>query len=115
MSEAKVILNTPSPRTRRSLAADLHQLGLAPEMTVLVHSSLSSLGWVCGGPVTVVQALMDTVTPAGTLVMPTHSSDYSDPAQWQAPPYLVNGGRLFEKRCQLLTHRSLPHEAWVRL
>lgn len=86
MSEAEVALTTPSPRTRKNLAADLHQLGLAPKMIVLAHSSLSSLGWVCGGPVTVVQALMDVITPAGTLVMPTHSGDYSDPAQWQDPP-----------------------------
>jgi len=86
MSETEVILITSSPRTRQSLATDLRQLGLTPGMIVLVHSSLSSLGWVCGGPVTVVQALIDVVTAAGTLVMPTQSGDYSDPASWQDPP-----------------------------
>jgi aminoglycoside 3-N-acetyltransferase len=86
MSELEIILSTPSPRTRASLVSDLHQLGLAEGMTVMVHSSLSSLGWVCGGAVTVIEALMDAVTPTGTLVMPTHSADYSDPANWQAPP-----------------------------
>lgn len=86
MSEQEAILSTPSPRTRQTLANDLRQLEMTPEMTVLVHSSLSSLGWVCGGPITVVQVLMDVVTATGTLVMPTHSADYSDPAQWQAPP-----------------------------
>jgi aminoglycoside 3-N-acetyltransferase len=85
MSEPEAILSTPSPRTRQSLLSDLRQLGLTPGMTVMVHSSLSSLGWVCGGPVTVVQALMDVVTATGTLVMPTHPTDYSDPADWQAP------------------------------
>ncbi|MEO1376486.1 MAG: AAC(3) family N-acetyltransferase [Cyanobacteria bacterium J06635_10] len=59
---------------------------ITPGMTVIVHSSLSSLGWVCGGAVTVIQALMDVIAPTGTLVMPTHSSDYSDPEPWQAPP-----------------------------
>ncbi|MBD2208454.1 AAC(3) family N-acetyltransferase [Nostoc linckia FACHB-104] len=86
MSEAQTIVSTPLPRTRSSLLSDLHQLGLTEGMTVIVHSSLSSLGWVCGGPVTVVQALMDAVTVTGTLVMPTHSGNYSDPAGWQAPP-----------------------------
>ena len=85
MSETEVILNTSSPRTRPSLAADLQQL-VSPGMTVLVHSSLSALGWVCGGPVTVVQALMDAVTMTGTLIMPTQSGNYSDPAEWQNPP-----------------------------
>jgi aminoglycoside 3-N-acetyltransferase len=86
MSEVAAIQKTKNPQTRASLAADLQQLGLAPGMTVLVHSSLSALGWVIGGPVTVIQALLDVVTPEGTLVMPTHSGDYSDPAPWQNPP-----------------------------
>ncbi|AUB39986.1 aacC, aminoglycoside 3-N-acetyltransferase [Nostoc flagelliforme CCNUN1] len=85
MSESKVILKTPSPRTRQSLAKDLLDAGLTPGMNVIVHSSLSSLGWVCGGAVAVIQALMDVITPAGTLVMPTHSGDLSDPSMWQAP------------------------------
>jgi aminoglycoside 3-N-acetyltransferase len=34
-------------------------------MTLEVHSSLSTLGWVCGGPVALVQALMDVVTETG--------------------------------------------------
>jgi aminoglycoside 3-N-acetyltransferase len=55
-------------------------------MTVIVHSSLHSLGWVCGGPVAVVQALLDAVTPDGTIVVPTQTSGYSDPANWQNPP-----------------------------
>jgi len=86
MNEAKAIADTPEPRTCTSLAADLRRLGVVPGMTLLVHSSLRSLGWVCGGPVTVIQALLDVLTPAGTLVMPTHSGEYSDPADWSNPP-----------------------------
>jgi aminoglycoside 3-N-acetyltransferase len=86
MSEQETIENAPLPGTRESLAADLLALGIEAGMTLIMHSSLKSLGWVCGGPVTVIQALMDVVTPAGTIVVPTQSSDYSDPALWQHPP-----------------------------
>lgn len=86
MGEAETIQGLDSPRTRYSLANDLRRLGLKPGMTVLVHSSLKSLGWVNGGPMAVIQALQDVLTPAGTLVMPAHSSDLSDPAGWQNPP-----------------------------
>ncbi len=86
MSEQHVIQETPTPRTRQSLVRDLGALGIEAGMTLEVHSSLSKLGWVSGGPVAVVQALMDVVTEEGTLVMPTHSPNYTDPAKWRNPP-----------------------------
>jgi aminoglycoside 3-N-acetyltransferase len=86
MSDGDIIQTTPVPRTRASLLHDLRQLGVEAGMTILLHSSLRSLGWVSGGPVAVVQALMDAITPAGTIMAPTQTPGYSDPAHWQAPP-----------------------------
>ena len=86
MSEEQIVQATPVPRTRASLLHDLRQLGVEAGMTILVHSSLRSLGWVSGGPVAVVHALMDAVTPAGAIMVPTQTPGYSDPAHWQTPP-----------------------------
>ena len=86
MSIHDVIANTPSPRTRATLAADLRRLEVMPGSVLMVHCSLRSLGWVCGAQTAVIQALQDALTPAGTLVMPSHSSDLTDPAQWSQPP-----------------------------
>ncbi|BCJ61071.1 aminoglycoside N(3)-acetyltransferase [Micromonospora endophytica] len=74
------------PYTRTALADDLASLGLRRGSVLLVHSSLTALGWVCGGPVAVVQALLDALGPDGTLVVPTHTPDNTDPAGWQHPP-----------------------------
>jgi aminoglycoside 3-N-acetyltransferase len=74
------------PVTVEMLVADFSSLGVERGMTLLLHSSLSSLGWVCGGPQAVVEALLTVLGRGGTLVVPTHSGNNSDPAAWVAPP-----------------------------
>ena len=86
MSEEKTIdMNKCTPNTISSLINDFKKLGINEGMTLLVHTSLSSLGWVCGGAATVILALEKILTDSGTLVMPTHSGDYSDPSHWSEP------------------------------
>lgn len=72
--------------TKTSLTADLKKIGLCHGDTVLVHCSLSSLGWVCGGAVAVIEALLEVIGETGTLVMPTHTSNNTDPQRWENPP-----------------------------
>ncbi len=73
--------------TRSSLIADFEQIGLRAGQVVIVHASMKALnGWIVGSAPTVIDALMAVLTPDGTLVMPTHSSDNTDPAGWRAPP-----------------------------
>lgn len=75
------------PLTVDDLTAGLLQAGVKPGMTILVHSSLKSFGrWIVGGPAAVVLALEQALGETGTLVMPAHSGDLSDPAMWSNPP-----------------------------
>ncbi len=56
---------------REDIAAGLRQTGLTGGDTVLLHSSLSSLGRVQGGADAVVAAFLDVLGKDGTLVVPT--------------------------------------------
>jgi aminoglycoside 3-N-acetyltransferase len=86
MSEGDVVQRTQWPATVTSLQTDLAALGVRPGMVLLVHSSLSAIGWVCGEAVTVIQALIEAVGPRGTIVMPTQTGSLTDPKDWQNPP-----------------------------
>lgn len=86
MPESQVVHKTETPVTVESLQAEFKALGIEKGMVLLVHSSLSTIGWVCGGAVAVILALQEVLGETGTLVMPTHSTDLSDPSQWKNPP-----------------------------
>jgi aminoglycoside 3-N-acetyltransferase len=86
MSEHELIRKTKTPQTRDMLAVDLARLGVRRGGVLLVHSSLSSLGWVIGGARAVIEALRAAQGKDGTLVMPAFSADNNDPAGWENPP-----------------------------
>jgi aminoglycoside 3-N-acetyltransferase len=86
MGEHAAVAAVDDPVTVDRIADDLRELGVEAGDTLLVHTSLSELGWVAGGPQAVVDALQRVVTADGTIVMPTHSTQYSDPSLWMNPP-----------------------------
>lgn len=59
------------PLTHADITAGLYHLGLPAGAGVVVHSSLRSFGRVEGGARTVIEALMEVLTPQGTLLMPS--------------------------------------------
>ena len=75
------------PRTEAGLRRDLASIGVSPGMTLLVHSSLSSIGWVVGGAPTVVRALLHVLGDRGTLVMPASTPHCADPSTWSNPRF----------------------------
>jgi aminoglycoside 3-N-acetyltransferase len=61
--------------TEKKLTQDLKALGIGEGEVLMVHSALSTLGYVPGGAISVIRALLNVIGPEGTLVMPTHSWD----------------------------------------
>ncbi|WP_281864725.1 aminoglycoside N(3)-acetyltransferase [Planomicrobium okeanokoites] len=90
MSELMSILNTPEFQSKDSLKTQLKELGIQEGDQLMVHSSLKSMGWIAGGAQAAVEALMETVTGSGTIVMPSQSTDNSDPVYWMEPPIPEN-------------------------
>jgi len=84
--EQDIINKTITPNTIESLKDDFKSLGVKKGDIVLVHSSLSQLGWTVGGPVSVIDALISVLGEEGTLIMPSFSSGNTNPDGWQYPP-----------------------------
>jgi aminoglycoside 3-N-acetyltransferase len=90
MSEADTIYPHDLPLTVDGLAEAFAACGVGAGQTVLVHSKMSAIGWIAGGPVAVIQALLRVLTPSGTLMMPTHTAANTDPSHWHEPPVPKN-------------------------
>ena len=70
------------------IKAALTDVGVRNGQTIMVHTSLSSLGYVCGGAQAVIEALLDCVGNEGTVMMPTQSWKNLDPTAgvyWREP------------------------------
>ena len=62
----------------RNLTEGFRSLGLTEGDTLIVHSSLKSLGYVHGGARTVIESLLTVIGQAGTLVVPTLTGKRED-------------------------------------
>ena len=82
MPSKSIIEKTQYPNTIGSLLDNMKELGIKKGDILIVHSSMSALGWVCGGASAVVEALIKIVGEYGTIVMPSFSLENSDPAIW---------------------------------
>ncbi|GAA4029071.1 BA2930 family N-acetyltransferase [Allokutzneria multivorans] len=80
--------------------------GVAEGMTLIVHSSLSSLGEVDGGAATVVESLLSVVGPEGTVVTPAFTPHVTDPSPEH---HAVPDDELLRRRAAVpLFHPDLP-------
>ena len=71
--------------TGEEILEGLRDLGLRAGDTVLLHSSLRSLGRVTGGADAVLGALLDLLGPTGNLALPTFNYTRPLPSPWYDP------------------------------
>lgn len=67
---------------QQDLENGFRRVGLEAGDIVLVHSSYNSFGGVEGGPQAVIDALLEVLTPAGTLIMPTFNFGFNQGEPW---------------------------------
>lgn len=73
-----------SPFRTEDLIEDFQGIGLRRGDSVILHSSLKSLGRTVNGAATVVDALLETIGPTGNLMVPTYTYSL---VIWNTEPY----------------------------
>lgn len=114
MTEAEIVARTHFPATVETLTLDIQKLGVEQDDVLLVHCSLSAVGWISGGATAMVHALLAAVGPTGTLAMPAHSSNLTDPANWSAPAVPTEWISVIRETMPAFDRRLTPTRGWVR-
>lgn len=73
---------------KKDIIEALEKVGVKQGQSIMVHTSLSTLGFVCGGAQIVIEALLESVGEEGTIMMPTQSWKNLDPTagvHWEEP------------------------------
>lgn len=83
--------------TKASLIKDIKEAGIIKNKTLLIHSSMKSIGEVEGGADTVLDAFI-TYMKEGLLLFPTHSLS----ARWML-------WRVIRRRCPNIIFRSITN------
>ena len=93
------LINPQDLITQAQLVRNFKTLGLQSGMDVMVHSSLSKVGHVAGGPNTVIDAILSIIGKRGTLVMPSFNH---------------GGAHVFNPLTTPTTNGAIPNAFWQR-
>ena len=89
--------------TSEDIRVGLEDFGLGSGDRIMVHSSLSSFGWVEGGAKAVIKALMDLVGTEGTILMPSFN---------HRAPFQEGGSGIFDSLKTPCENGRIPDTFW---
>lgn len=89
--------------SKDDITAQLNQIGIQRGMLVLVDCDYTMLGHIIGGAQTLIDALMEQVGYDGTLVMPSFTPQYLDPA-------CHGSERIMRENWELVRDHALPFD-----
>jgi aminoglycoside 3-N-acetyltransferase len=89
--------------TSEDIRLGLEGFGFGRGDRIMVHSSLSSFGWVEGGAEAVIEALMDLVGSEGTILMPSFN---------HGAPFSAGGPGIFDPLETRCTDGRIPDTFW---
>ncbi|OCA97493.1 aminoglycoside N(3)-acetyltransferase [Clostridium beijerinckii] len=81
MGDRKIVI-------KKDIVNALQQLGVKSGQNIIVHTSMKSFGFACGGPQIIIEALIELVGKDGTIIMPTQTWKNMDPTygvHWEEP------------------------------
>jgi aminoglycoside N3'-acetyltransferase len=81
----------------------IENFGLGRGSRIMVHSSLSSFGWVTGGAKAVINALMESVGTEGTILMPSFN---------HGAPFRKGGTGIYDPLKTRCTSGRIPDTFW---
>ncbi len=107
MSLLDIINNSKFPVTKDYLVNEFRELGIKKDDIIMVHSSLSSFGYVVNGAYDIIDALIEVVSD-GIITMPGHTSNNSKVEDWQNPPIPKEWHDLVKQSIRPTTNETEP-------
>lgn len=74
------------PYYKKDLELLLCRMGVVKGDIVILHASLKAFGYLVGGEETLIDTILVTIGPMGTLIMPTQTKHIGNPKFWEYPP-----------------------------
>ena len=96
--------------TKEDLKSIFIDLGVSKDASIMLHGSLTQLGYLINGPQDIIDSLLETIGENGNLLFPSHTRQYTDPADWKDPPVPDTWVEIIRKEMKIFDPKTSPIE-----